>query len=238
MADYLTPKRGVRRKLPGSTPLASLRKALGLKEKHGAGKASTPNTADSARCDPVEKAKWGESSSNLSSFYGGALGRQISLELSSKRMTLENSDAEVGRMLHYLGVKMGKTGRPEDEFEAISALEEALANIQESIGPGDEESAVVAHNLWVLLHNIRARHKELMKQSSSRALWKASTDIDIGTKQALPTNKVSLGGHRYQTNSREDSFIKKKTSDESGNSKKTAAKRALKGFVSELGGFG
>uniref|UniRef100_A0A7S4M5Z0 Uncharacterized protein n=1 Tax=Odontella aurita TaxID=265563 RepID=A0A7S4M5Z0_9STRA len=93
--------------------------------------------------------------------------------LATRRMEMSDASVETARAMHYSGVKMGQSGLPENEFEAISALEEALERIQDALGPGDEESAVVAHNLWVLLHNVKVRHEKLMKEKEAiETSWK------------------------------------------------------------------
>uniref|UniRef100_A0A6U2FYF6 Kinesin light chain n=1 Tax=Pseudictyota dubia TaxID=2749911 RepID=A0A6U2FYF6_9STRA len=87
-------------------------------------------------------------------------------ELSIKRNTLGSKHQEIGRMLNYMGVMMGQMD-PEHEFMALMALEEALMNLQGSVGPGDEETAIACHNMWVLLHNAWIRQESPEKKMST-----------------------------------------------------------------------
>uniref|UniRef100_A0A7S4IN97 Uncharacterized protein n=1 Tax=Odontella aurita TaxID=265563 RepID=A0A7S4IN97_9STRA len=101
-------------------------------------------------------------------------------ELSIKRTTHGSKHQETGRMLNHMGVKMGQMDTTQ-EFMALAALEEALINLQGSVGPGDEETAVACHNTWVLLDNVRIRQKvpNATKKTSAQASRAALASVGM-----------------------------------------------------------
>ena len=69
----------------------------------------------------------------------------------------EEKVVKTGIILNKIGIALSRSG-VDYECMAINSFEKSLEIIQESkLGPGDQNAADAAHNMWILLHNVRDR---------------------------------------------------------------------------------
>jgi len=70
--------------------------------------------------------------------------------LAIQRNTVGRKHPSVARTLLSIGMSLNTMG---ETYLALTAFEESLWILQETLGAGHEETAAAAHNLWLLLHN-------------------------------------------------------------------------------------
>lgn len=161
-------------------PISRIRRALAARRHAGKSQSEKQAPVSDCWCGDISSQAaasafraQSDKSFNEHDFEGALIA--LNHELGIKRLTLGSGDAEVGRVLSHMAVRMTCMG-PDYEFFALSAFAEALGNLQNSVGPGDEEAAIVAHNLWVLMHNVRVRQERKFMEQKAMPLVGSKND--------------------------------------------------------------
>lgn len=90
-------------------------------------------------------------------FRGAVNSLNDALTVQRNYFDREEKVVKTGLILNKIGIALSLSGI-DYECMAINSFEKSLEIIQESkLGPGDENAADAANNMWILLHNVRDR---------------------------------------------------------------------------------
>jgi len=108
-----------------------------------------------------------------------------------QRARLGEDSPEAGHTLHSIGISLMELGVEEDEYAALSALEEALYIRQKTHGDGSKEAAETMSVLWQILRRVREREERLEREYEAA---EAKNDCGRGDegKSSVSGRKSSL----------------------------------------------